>query len=132
MLAEFSIIEGKYLRDVLDQPRALEDTLAGLKEQETLRELAARLRKGDFETVVLTGMGSSFHALHPLHLELIDHGLTAMMVETSELIHYMRRLFDPKTLIVAVSQSGESAEIVRLLEINGSKSPMIAVTNTPG
>ena len=132
MLAEFSIIEGKYLRDVLDQPRALEDTLAGLKEPETLRELAARLRKGDFETVVLTGMGSSFHALHPLQLELIDHGFTAMMVETSELIHYMGRLFDPKTLIVAVSQSGESAELVRLLEINGRKSPMIAVTNTPG
>jgi glucosamine--fructose-6-phosphate aminotransferase (isomerizing) len=132
VLAEFSIIEGKYLRDVLDQPRALEDTLAGLKEVEKLRELAARLHKGDFKTVVLTGMGSSFHALHPLQLELIDHGLAAIMVETSELIHYMGRLFDPKTLIVAVSQSGESAEVVRLLEINDSKSPMIAVTNTPG
>jgi glucosamine--fructose-6-phosphate aminotransferase (isomerizing) len=53
------------------------------------------------------------------------------MVETSELIHYMKRLFDPKTLIVAVSQSGQSAEIVRLLEVNGGKSPVIAITNTP-
>jgi glucosamine--fructose-6-phosphate aminotransferase (isomerizing) len=132
VLAEFSIIEGEYLRDVLDQPRALEDSLAGLKELEKLRELAACLQKGEFKTVVLTGMGSSFHGLHPLHLELLDHGFTAMMVETSELVHYMKRLFDPKTLIVAVSQSGRSVEVVRLLEINGSKSPVIAITNTAG
>lgn len=132
MLAEFSVIEGEYLRDVLDQPRALEYTLAGLKELEKLRELAARLHRGEFKTVVLTGMGASFHGLHPLRLELIDYGFTAIMVETSELIHYMKRLFDPKTLIVAVSQSGQSAEIVRLLEINGSKSPVIAITNTAG
>jgi len=132
VLAEFSVIEGEYLRDVLDQPRALDDTLAGLQEPKKLRELAARLQKGEFKRVVLTGMGSSFHGLHPLRLELIDHGLTAIMVETSELVHYMRRLFDPKTLIVAVSQSGQSAEVVRLLEINGSTSPVIAITNTAG
>ncbi len=132
MLAEFSVIEGEYLRDVVDQPRAIEETLAGLQEPKKLRELTARLQKGEFKTVVLTGMGSSFHGLHPLRLELIDHGLTAIMVETSELIHYMRRLFDPKTLIVAVSQSGQSAEIIRLLEINGSTSPVIAITNTAG
>src|SRR5258708_22556249 len=77
-------------------------------------------------------MGSSFHGLHPLRLELIEHGLHAIMVETSELIHYMRRLFDPKTLIVAVSQSGQRREIVGLLEINGSKSPVMAITNTAG
>lgn len=54
-----------------------------------------------------------------------------MMVETSELVHYKSRLFDPKTLIVAVSQSGQSAEVVRLLEINRGKSSIIAITNTP-
>src|SRR6266581_659676 len=103
VLSEFSVIEGKYLRDILNQPQALEDTLAGLEELKKSRELAARLEKGTFKTVVLTGMGSSFHALHPLHLELINHGLTAMMVETSELVHYQSRLFDPKTLIVKES-----------------------------
>jgi len=131
VLSEFSVIEGKYLRDILNQPQALEDTLAGLEELKKSRELAARLEKGTFKTVVLTGMGSSFHALHPLHLELINHGLTAMMVETSELVHYQSRLFDPKTLIVVVSQSGQSAEAVRLLEINRGKSSVIAITNTP-
>ena len=30
------------------------------------------------------------------------------MVETSELVHYKSRFFDPKTLIIAVSQSGKA------------------------
>jgi glutamine---fructose-6-phosphate transaminase (isomerizing) len=130
--SDFSVIEGAYLRDILDQPRALDETLAGLEVSKTLHQLAARLQQGKFKTVVLTGMGSSFHALHPLNIELVNHGLTAMMVETSELLHYRSRLFDPKTLIVAVSQSGQSAEVVRLLEINRGKSAVIAITNTPG
>jgi len=129
--SDFSVIEGAYLRDILDQPRALEETRAGLEVSEALHRLASRLREGQFKTVVLTGMGSSFHALHPLNLELIDHGFTSLMMETSELLHYQNRLFDPKTLIVAVSQSGQSAEVVRLLEMNRGKSSVIAVTNTP-
>ncbi len=132
MLSDFSVIGGEYLRDILDQPRALDETLAGLQVSKPLLQLAGRLQTGKFKTVVLTGMGSSFHALHPLNIELINHGLTAMMVETSELLHYRSRLFDPKTLIVAVSQSGQSAEVVRLLEINRGKSSVIAITNTPG
>ena len=132
MPPDFSVIEGAYLRDILDQPRALEETLAGLDLSDALHRLARRLQEGEFQTVVLTGMGSSFYALHPLNLGLIHHGFTSMMVETSELLHYQNRLFDPKTLIVAVSQSGQSAEAVRLLEMNRGKSPVIAVTNTPG
>lgn len=132
MQSNFSVIEGAYLRDILDQPRALEETLAGLEVPNPLQRFAGRLQEDEFKKVVLTGMGSSFHALHPLNLELIDYGFTPMMVETSELLHYQNRLFDPQTLIVAVSQSGQSAEVVRLLEMNRGKAPVIAVTNTPG
>lgn len=130
MRADFAVIEGAYLRDILDQPRALEETLAGLKVSKELRQLAAELQQGKFKTVVLTGMGSSFHALHPLNIELINQGLTAIMVETSELLHYQSRLLDSSNLIIAVSQSGQSAEVVRLLEMNRGKSSLIAVTNT--
>jgi len=130
MLAEFSAIEGAYLRDILDQPRALTDTLAALDTSAALRSIAGRLRRGDFRTVVLTGMGSSFHALHPTNLALIDHGFTAVMIETAELVHYAKQLFDPQTLIIAVSQSGKSAEMVRLLEVNRQRSAIVAVTNT--
>ena len=128
---DLRIIEGKYLDDILDQPRALDATLASLELSQPLSELSQRLAEGKFHRIVLTGMGSSFHALHPLNLQLIGHGFTALMVETSELIHYKSRFFDPKTLIIAVSQSGQSAEMVRLAEVNRKRSAVIAVTNTP-
>jgi glucosamine--fructose-6-phosphate aminotransferase (isomerizing) len=131
MIADFSVIEGQYLRDILNQPQALNDTLAGLENSKALAHLAIRLNKGQFQKIVLTGMGSSFHALHPLNLELVEQGFTAVMVETSELIHYKAQLLDPKTLIVAVSQSGQSAEMVRLIELNRKRATVIAVTNTP-
>ncbi len=131
MRVDLSVIEGEYLRDILDQPRALEETLRALDRSKELVELAETLNHGGFQRIVLTGMGSSFHALHPLNLQLVRHGFTAIMVETSELIHYKAKFFDPKTLIVAVSQSGQSAEMVRLAEVNRSRSAVIAVTNTP-
>ena len=131
MQVDLSVIEGEYCRDILDQPRALENTLVSLLENPSLRELTARLRKGNFTTLILTGMGSSFHALHPLQLKLIEHGIIAIMAEASELVHYQARLFDPRTLVVAVSQSGQSAEVVRLLEINAARSAVIGITNMP-
>jgi glucosamine--fructose-6-phosphate aminotransferase (isomerizing) len=131
MSSDLSFIEGEYLRDILNQPQALEDTLASLESPKGLLHLAKRLNAGSFHRIVLTGMGSSFYALHPLCLDLIGHGFCAMMVETSELVHYKSRFFDPKTLIVAVSQSGHSAEMIRLIEVNQKRAAIIAVTNTP-
>jgi glutamine---fructose-6-phosphate transaminase (isomerizing) len=128
---DLQIIQGKYLEDILDEPRALEATLASLEPSPALINLAKRLAEEKFRRVVLTGMGSSFHALHPLNLQLINYGFTALMMETSELVHYQSRLFDQQTLIIAVSQSGQSAEMIRLTEVNGERSQVIAVTNTP-
>jgi glucosamine--fructose-6-phosphate aminotransferase (isomerizing) len=130
MLPDLSVIKGKYLRDILSQPHALEQTLQGLKESNGLGDLAKQVKRGKFQRILLTGMGSSLYALYPLNLELVGHGLTALMVETSELVHYEGRFVDPKTLIIAVSQSGRSAEMVRLLDMNRKRSALVAVTNT--
>lgn len=110
-----------YVRDLLAQPRALADTMAGLEGR-----AAPHLEPG---RVVLTGMGGSFHALHPLHLKLTALGFTSLMVETSELIHHQAALLGAGSHVV-VSQSGRSAEAVRLLEM--LPAPAVAVTNTAG
>jgi len=126
----YQIVEGQYLRDILDQPRALAATLEQLEVSKEMAILAARLREGKIKRVLLTGMGASFHALHPLFLRLNAHGYTALAVETSELVHSLRRWFEPETLIVAISQSGQSAEVVRLIEENRGRAAIVAVTNT--
>jgi glucosamine--fructose-6-phosphate aminotransferase (isomerizing) len=124
------IVEGQYLADILDQPRALAATLQQMQIPKELSLLAGRLREGDFKRVVLTGMGASFHALHPLLLCLNAFGYEAAKAETSELIYSFEQWLDPHTLIVAVSQSGQSAEIVRLVEENRSRASIVGVTNT--
>jgi len=126
------IVEGPYLRDILDQPRTLRETHGRLTASPALEEIAGRLGGGGFRRVVLSGMGSSLHGLVPLRLQLVEAGHTALAVECSELLHYERRLLDADTLLVLVSQSGRSAEIVRLLEaVRGSGVTTVGVTNTP-
>ena len=131
MLTELSVIRGKYLQDILEQPQRLRESLESLREFPALDRLVVRLKQGEFHRIVLTGMGSSFHALHPCTLQLVSHGITALMVETSELVHYKERLFDRHTLMIVVSQSGQSAEVIRLLQVNQGRSSLLAITNTP-
>lgn len=129
-MSELMVVEGQYFKDILDQPRALEETLRSLVISEKLQSIGHDLSTGKFRQVVLTGMGSSLHALHTLRLRLIASGITALMIETSELVHYESGLFGPQTLIVAVSQSGESVEMLRLVAADRKKSILIAITNT--
>jgi glucosamine--fructose-6-phosphate aminotransferase (isomerizing) len=127
-----AIIEGQYLRDILDQPDALAATLAQLELPNELSEIGRRLRDGTIKCIVLTGMGASFYALHPLFLRLNGCGYSAFAVETSELIHSLECWLNPETLIVAVSQSGQSAEVVRLIEENQDRATLVGITNVAG
>ena len=125
------IADSAYLNDILGQPAALQATLDALVPDPGLRAIARELNNGGYRQVVLTGMGSSFHALHPLHLRLIEAGHCSQMIETGELVHYAAGLFEPQTVIVAASQSGQSAEILRLLELARGRAALIGITNTP-
>lgn len=131
MTPELRITEGAYFRDILDQPQALAETHRGLEATAALEDVARRLRDRDLRRVVLTGMGSSHLGLVPLHLRLVEAGLAPLSVESSELLHYQRKLLSAGTLLVLVSQSGRSAEIVRLLEtVRGRGVVTIGLTNT--
>ena len=128
----FKIIEGRYLQDILEQPDALRNALAGLAESTPRTDVARKLNAGEFQRVVLTGMGTSLHALYPLHLALSRHGLASFWIETAELLLGFEALFRPDTLLVVVSQSGESAEIVNLLSRAAAFGHVLGITNREG
>jgi glutamine---fructose-6-phosphate transaminase (isomerizing) len=130
MPVDLSVVQGQYFRDLLSQPQALSETISQLKESKQLRGFATLLRKRKFKSVLLTGMGSSLHGLNPLLLQLSEADSPVTLVETSELVYYRRNLLKPDSLVIAVSQSGRSAEVIRLLKENRRRSPIIAVTNT--
>lgn len=127
---KYRIVEGPYLRDILDQPQALRDTLNGLSALAELERGIRRMREIPHRRVVLTGMGSSLHALYPTELKLTACGENVSRVEAAELIYSMPALLESGSIIVAVSQSGRSAEIVQLLERNAGRARVIGVTNT--
>lgn len=122
---------GEYLQNILEQPRALRDTLDALLPLDALHSFGAKIRSGEIDTLVLTGMGASSHALQPTVLELVAHGIRTQRIETSELLYHAPHLLRARNLIVAVSQSGQSAEIVKLLDLaRAANAPCLGVTNT--
>lgn len=108
------------LEEILAQPQALRDTINDLLgaqagSLEALGELA-RATPRSFDAVVLTGMGSSFYALPIAAIMLQQAGIPCVVLEASELLHYQINVLSERTLLLVVSQSGESIEIVRLVE----------------
>jgi glucosamine--fructose-6-phosphate aminotransferase (isomerizing) len=126
----FESLECGYLRDLLDQPAAVAQTVADFSPFAELNRLREDLRSGRFTRVVLTGMGGSYHILCPLHVRLTQAGIASVQAETSELLDSLGALLNQNTLVIALSQSGASAETVRLLERSGPR--IVGLTNTPG
>ena len=120
------------LRDeIRSQPETIRKTILSVRaDLPALASYAADVKNG--RQVLLTGMGGSFAAGTLCQFGLIERGVQAMTLESSELLYHFRPLFDTKPLIVMISQSGESREIVRLLdELDNryAKCPVIGITN---
>lgn len=117
-----------FLTEILEQPQALRSSLAQARDaaplRSRLRETWRRLR-----LVVFTGMGSSLDACYPACILLNERGLPAVAVETAELLHYYPALRSEDCLLIVVTQSGESAEPVRLMEELTPQTGVISVTN---
>jgi glucosamine--fructose-6-phosphate aminotransferase (isomerizing) len=80
-------------------------------------------------TVVFTGMGSSLFAAYPAQAFLTSTGVRAIVWETADLVHHHMKILGPDTLLVAVSQSGETVEITNLLARLPAKAGVVAVSN---
>lgn len=119
-----------FLEEILSQPRVLRATLARYLEDESLlRSVSRVMEQGRYQLILLTGMGSSFFALYPACIYLNELGFSAFMVEASELLHYYKDLISDRVLVVIASQSGETAEVKKLLgEVRGSTS-IVSLTN---
>ena len=80
-------------------------------------------------TVVFTGMGASLNAAYPAQAYLTEQGIRALVWETAELLHHHLKVLGPDTLLVVVSQSGETVEVVELLKRLPAEARVLSVTN---
>lgn len=122
--------DNPYILDILSQPNALVPALESF-DPAPLAPLAEALRRGDFDRIVLTGMGGSLYASYPVWLTLAAAGLPAIWVDTAELIHHAPGLVTSKTLFWLFSQSGKSAEVVSALGFERIRRPaaLLAAVN---
>lgn len=105
-----------YVQDILSQGESVQTALDQFDDA-ALKPIASFIQRGDFDRIVLTGMGGSFFASYPIWLMLANTGLPTIWVDCAELIHHSRGLITGRTLIWVTSQSGRSAEIISALEL---------------
>jgi len=123
----------EYIDNILGQPAALSALLSGL-DLEPVQQLAARVRAGEFDRILLTGMGASLYAAYPAWTILSAAGLPAWWLEAGELLETASALVTPKTLLWIVSQAGRVPEGLALLaglRHQAGRAPglMLATTN---
>jgi len=119
-----------FLAEIAAQPGALLRAAAGLHDQLPALRRVPQVRNG--RQLVFTGMGGSYDTCYAPVTALASCGITGVMVDSAELLYFRRPTLAGSTLLVVVSQSGESAEVVRLVEEldRGPERPFIvSVTN---
>jgi glucosamine--fructose-6-phosphate aminotransferase (isomerizing) len=118
-----------FFAEILGQPDALRRAADGLADQQGVLRALADLAGG---LVLFTGMGSSYDACYPAVNELARCGIVAGHVDAAELVHFRSPTLPSASLLVVVSQSGESAEVVRLAEVLSDRTDrprILSVTN---
>ena len=138
-----AVAKGPYkhfmLKEIWEQPRALSDTIRGrahidpgdvvLEDVSLSDDDFRRLRR-----VLIIGMGTSMHAgmLGRAYIERLG-GLPADFDNSSE-FRYREPLLGPETLVVSISQSGETIDTLGAMHHvkEAWSAPQITVCNVPG
>jgi fructoselysine-6-P-deglycase FrlB-like protein len=102
-----------FLADILRQPEELRRMLKHLRNsgQDALRGAATAIRNA--REIYLTGVGASWNAALSVVPVFTASGCRLYMQETPELLHFAR--FSPKSVVIVLSRSGKSIEVVQLL-----------------
>jgi glucosamine--fructose-6-phosphate aminotransferase (isomerizing) len=121
-----NVAVGPYLADILEQPAALRAVY------DRRRDYGLTDRLGplsSYDRILLTGMGASIYALRPAWMTLAAAGAPAWLIETGQLLHDVPQLITGRTLVIAASQSGHSAELVSLGDSLSPRTTLVALTN---
>lgn len=132
--------KGRYpdfmLKEIHEQPRVVRDTLAGrmFGQEIAIDELTLTRQELNFvDRVYIIGCGTSYHA--GLIAKNLIEGWARIPteVEVASEFRYRNPIITPTTLVVAVSQSGETADTlaaIRDARIKGAK--VFGITNVIG
>lgn len=125
------------LKEIFDQSQAVGDTLRGRFSVDTgailLPELAPLERTASaIRRVVLVACGTAWHACLEGKFFIEKFAKIPCDVDYASEFRYRTRLVDAETLVVAVSQSGETLDTLGAIEYAKGLSPTLVVCNVVG
>ncbi len=118
------------LKEIYEQPKAIKDAIYGNLEliPKVAREIAG------YEKMYFVAMGTSYHAA--LVGKYLFQRLTKrvpVVEEASEFRYEFEDLVDDKTLVIAITQSGETADTLAAMKLAKSKdAKVLAIVNVVG
>lgn len=126
------------LKEIHEQPKVMENALLGRINEEygTVKFEELSLDINDFltiERILILGCGTSWHAGYLAEYMIEDIARIPVQVEISSEYRYKNPIVLPGTLVIAISQSGETADTLaatRELQAKGAK--ILALCNVHG
>jgi glutamine---fructose-6-phosphate transaminase (isomerizing) len=126
------------LKEIYEQPRAVADTLRGRVQPESGSvvlpdiDLDPDVVRG-IQRIVLVACGTSYHAAIVGRFMLERLAGIASEVDVGSEFRYRDAVMGPDTLIVALSQSGETADTLGAVKAARAKgAPIVGITNVVG
>jgi glucosamine--fructose-6-phosphate aminotransferase (isomerizing) len=126
------------LKEILEQPEAIRNTMRGrLLEEEGAARLGGLHLTDDelleIDQIVITACGTSWHAALIGEYMLEEFARVRTEVEYASEFRYRTPLVDSKTLVVAISQSGETADtLAAIREAKSRGAQTIGLVNAVG
>ena len=104
-------------KEIFEQPRAVADTLQGIEEiSPTLFQDPKGRILGDVDSVLILACGTSYYSGLTAKYWIESLARLPVQVEVASEYRYRDSVPDPKTLVVVVSQSGETADTLAALK----------------
>jgi glucosamine--fructose-6-phosphate aminotransferase (isomerizing) len=125
------------LKEIQEQPAAIRETLGGRLQEDGLLHLDELSMSDqdirDIEQVVIIGCGSAYHSGLVGKYALERWARLPVQVEMASEFRYRDPVIGRSTLVIAVSQSGETADTLEAVRhARHLRAKVLAVTNTVG
>lgn len=124
------------LKEIHEQPTAISDTIAERFHHGELHLDGFGLSDDDLREinrVLIVGCGTALHSGLVGRYLIEEWGGVATEADVASEWRYRNGVFDPKTLVLAISQSGETADTLAAMQIAKERGArVVAVTNIMG
>lgn len=115
------------LKEIFEQPQVIKDTLS---ESPKIEEIVSKFKY--FNRICFVACGTSYHAsLVGEYLIETQMGIPTEVILASE-FEYFQKTLDKHTLVIFITQSGETADTLKALKIANKQSETLAIVNVVG